>query len=115
MVKLNSNQPTSSPEIPPKADPTQHEKIYVGMYVYDFIFYSTYPEEEKHFNEELAKHIKVDFMGGIDYLLRTAFTWLRHDKDNHVSIHLTQTAFTEFSAHRFGVDRTNKVPTMTPY
>ena len=71
------------------------------MYVDDFIFYSTDPEEEQRFKEELAKHIKVDFMGDVDYLLGTAFTWLRHDTDNHVSVHLTQTAFTEFSAHRF--------------
>jgi len=85
------------------------------MYVDDFIFYSTDPEEERRFETELAKHIKVDFMGGVDYFLGTAFTWLRHDKDNHVSVHLTQTAFTEFSAHRFGVDRMSRVPIMTPY
>jgi len=115
VVKLNSNQPTSSPEIPPKTDPSQHEKIHVGVYVDDFIFYSTDPEEEKRFKEELAKHIKVDFMGGVDYFLGTAFTWLCHDKDNHVYVHLTQTAFTEFSAHRFGVDRMNNIPNMTPY
>ena len=41
--------------------------------------------------------------------------WLRHNKDNHVSVPLTQTAFTEFSAHQVGVDRMNRVPTMTPY
>jgi len=85
------------------------------MYVDDFIFYSTDPEEEKKFKDELATHIKVDFMGDVYYVLGTAFTWLRHNKDNNVSVHLTQTAFTKFSAHRFGVDRMNRVPSMTPY
>ena len=84
------------------------------MYVDDFIFYSTDPEEEQKFKEEVAKHIKVDFMGDVDYFLGTVFTWLHHDNE-HVSAHLTQTAFTEFSAHRFGVDRMNRVPNMTPY
>ena len=90
-------------------------KKHVGMYVDDFIFYSTDPEEEKHFKHELAKHTKVNFMGDVDYFLGTAFTLLRHGADNHVSVHLTQTAFTEFSAHRFGVGRMNRIPNMTPY
>ena len=104
VVKLDSNQPSSSPEIPTADTPSNREKIHVGMYVDDFIFYSTDPEEEKRFQQELAKHIKLDFMEGVDYFLGTAFTWLRHGADNHVSDHLTQTAFIEFSAHRFGVD-----------
>jgi len=79
-----------------------------------FIFYSTDSEEEKRFKEELATHNKIDFMGDVDYFPCTAFIWLRHDKDNPVSVHLTQTVFTEFSAHRFGVDRM-RVPNMTPY
>ena len=53
-------------------------------------------------------------MGDVDYFFGTSFTWTCHDND-HVSVHLTQTAFTEFCAHRFGVDRMNRVPNMTPY
>jgi len=85
------------------------------LYVDDFIFYSTEPEEEKRSKEELAKYIKVKFMGDVDYFLGTAFTWMCHDNNNHIYVHLTQTAYTEFSAHRFGVDRMNIVPNMTPY
>ena len=63
---------------------------------------------------QLAKHIKVNFVGDVDYFLSTAFTWLRHDND-HISVHLIQIAFTEFCDHRFGVDRMSRVPNMTPY
>ena len=49
VVKLDSNQTPSSPEIPADATTSQREKIHVGMYVDDFIFYSTDPEEEQRF------------------------------------------------------------------
>jgi len=46
--------------------------------------------------------------------LGTAFTWAKHD-DGHLSVHLCQSAFTEYTAHRFGVDKMNRTPNMTPY
>jgi len=49
VVKLDSNQTSSSPEIPTADTPSNREKIHVGMYVDDFIFYSTDPEEEQRF------------------------------------------------------------------
>ena len=66
------------------------------------------------FHSELKKHIKVDWMGKADYFLGTAFEWMYHE-NGHLSIHLTQTAFTEHTAHRFGVYKMNKEPNMTPY
>ena len=57
----------------------------------------------------------MNFIRDVDYFVGTAFTWLRHDKDNHVSVYLTQTAFTKFSAHQFYVDRMNRVPNTPPY
>ena len=53
-------------------------------------------------------------MGDVDFFLGTAFTWLRHD-DGNVSVHLSQTAFTEHTAHRFGIDAMTKVPNMIPW
>ena len=53
-------------------------------------------------------------MGDADYFLGTAFTWLRQD-DGNVSVHLCQSAFTEFASHRFGIDNMNRIPNMTPY
>ena len=66
------------------------------------------------FQTELAKEIKVDFMGDVDFFLGTAFTWIRQS-NGHLSVHMSQTAFIEFSAHRFGVDAMNPVSNMTPY
>ena len=53
-------------------------------------------------------------MGDVDYLLRTVFTWL-NQKDRNISVHICQSAFTEFTTHQFSVQSANKVPNMTPY
>ena len=53
-------------------------------------------------------------MGDVNYFLGTAFTWRRGDNGD-LAVHFNQTAFTEFSAHRFGLDKVNHTPNMTPY
>ena len=88
-------------------------QLHVGLYVDDFVFYSSDPAQEVLFKKLLQEHIQVDFMGDVDYFLGTAFTWLQH-KDGNISVQLCQSAFTEFTAHRFSVQSVNKVPNMTP-
>ena len=88
--------------------------VHVGIYVDDFVFYSTDPAQESRFMDDLKQRVVVDFMGTVDWFLGTAFTWKRH-QDGHLSVLLSQTAFTEFTAHRFAVDRSKPVPHMTPY
>ena len=94
--------------------PSPRKPVYVGIYVDNFVFYSVDPEEEKLFKSELAKRVVVDFMDDVDYFLGTAFTWMQLD-DSHVLVHLSQTAFTEFTAHHFGVNKMTRVSNMTPY
>jgi len=94
--------------------PAVCHKIHVGLYVDNFVFFLTSPEEEELFRQELAANIKVDFMGDVDYFLGSAFTWKRLP-DGHISVHLCQSTFTEFTSQRFGVDHMNPVPNMTPY
>ena len=53
-------------------------------------------------------------MGDVDFFLGAAFTWLGH-ADNHLSVHITQTAITEFSAYYFGVNKMNPVVSITSY
>ena len=53
-------------------------------------------------------------MGDVDYLLGTAFTWLQH-KDGNISVHICQSVFTSFTAHRLSVQSAIRVPNMTPY
>ena len=62
----------------PKATATSIDgcaPIRVGVYIDDFIFYSTDPEEEELFKKELAWYINVNFMGNVNYCLGTAFSW----------------------------------------
>ena len=83
-------------------------------YVDNFIFYSTDPAEEKTSKAELAKDIKVNFMGDVGFVPRTTITWIRQPS-SRLSVHMTQTVFTKFSAHYFDVDTMSSVPNMMPY
>ena len=114
-LKPSSHDPCLFSGIIDNTDPkSTRQEIHVGAYVDDFVFYSTDPAEEEKFKTALESKLKIDFMGDADYFLGTAFTWLRHE-DGEVSVHLFQSAFTEFAAARFSVDKMNRVPNMTPY
>ena len=93
---------------------TVQYQLNVVLYVENFVFYSSGPTEEALFKTLFQEHIQVDFMGDVEYFLGTAFTWFKH-KDDNISVHLCQSSFTEFTAHRFPVQRAKKVPNMTPY
>jgi hypothetical protein len=58
--------------------------------------------------------VPIDWMGTVDYFLGTAFNWKQH-ADGNLSELLTQSAFVEYSAHRFAIDSLSPVPNMTPY
>ena len=97
------------------SSPSAHSEIHVDIYVDDFVFYPADPAAEEAFQNELKKKVVVDFMGNVDWFLGTAFSWTKH-KNGHLSVqHLCQSAFTEYTAHRFGIDRFNRTPNMTPY
>eukprot|EP00804_Cyclotella_cryptica_P022088 CCRYP_011573-RA/>CCRYP_011573-RA protein AED:0.27 eAED:0.27 QI:0/-1/0/1/-1/1/1/0/654 len=106
--------PTSVSDLPSHVPTLPRHPVHVSLYVDDFVFYSVCDKEEQRFRRMLANKIKVDFMGDVDYFLDTAFTWKRHD-NGELSAFLSQTAFTEYMAHRFAVDTMNPVPNMTPY
>ena len=52
-------------------------------------------------------------MINVDYFLGTAFNCLKH-ADRDISVHIYQSEFTEFTAHKISVHTANKVPNMTP-
>ena len=89
-------------------------QLHVGLYVNDLVFYSLDPTQEALFKTLLQEHIQVNFMEDVEYLLGTEFTWLKH-KDRNISVHICQSAFTEFTAHWFSVQSANKVTIMNPY
>ena len=103
----------SNPSYPDTIFEAQSQ-LHVSLYVNDFVFYSSYPTQESLFKILFQEHIQVNFMGYVDYLLGTAFTWLQH-KDKNISVHIFRSSFTEFTAHWLLVQNSNKVPNMTPY
>ena len=72
-------------------NPSDYSKVHVGIYVDDFVFFSSDsdPAIEQAFQEQLKQKVVVDFMGDVDWFLGTAFTWRRH-KDGNLSVHLCQ-------------------------
>ena len=53
-------------------------------------------------------------MGNVDFFLNTTFAWQRQD-DGHLSVYMSQSTFTDYASHRFGVNTMNPVPNMSPY
>eukprot|EP00956_Cyclotella_meneghiniana_P038057 scaffold148302_cov51-Cyclotella_meneghiniana.AAC.2 len=113
---VHSTSPSPNPSNPSIPSPSSTRKpIHVGIYVDDFVFFSEDPAEEELFKRALGScTVPIDWMGTVDYFLGTAFQWKRH-ADGHLSVLLTQSAFTEYAAHRFAVNKLNPVPNMTPY
>ena len=103
----------SNPSSPETISEVQSQ-LHVGLYVNNFVFYYSDPTQEALFKTLLQEHIEVGFMGDVDYFLGTAFTWIKQ-KYGNISVHIFQSAFTEFTAHRFLVQIVNKVPNRTPY
>ena len=60
---------------------------HVGLYVDDFVFYSSDPTQEALFKTLLQEHIQVDFMGDVDYFLGTKFTWPKKNKGTPLYIY----------------------------
>ena len=81
---------------------------------WQFLFYSSDIAQEELFKTLLQEQIQVDFKVNVDYFLCTVYTWLQH-ADVNISVHLCQSAFTEFTDHLFSFHTANKVPNMTPY
>ena len=63
---------------------------------------------------ELGLNCGDGVMRDVDYFSGTTFTWLKQ-KDGNISVHLCQSEFTEFTAHRFSVHIANRVTNMNPY
>ena len=91
-----------------------HPPIYIGLYVDDFIYFSESDMVEKAFETEFGATIKTTFDGDISHFLGINFTNIRHD-DGHLSIHLTQEAFTDTLVQKAGLDGPDSATAPTPY
>ena len=88
--------------------------LLLGLYVDDCIYFSASDEVEKKFEETLSAQVqdKVTFMGNISHFLGIKFTH-SFDKNNQLSIFLSQQAFIETIAEVFKINPT--IPVHTPY
>ena len=68
-------------------------QLHAGLYVNDFVFYSSDPYQEKIFKTLIPEHIQVDFMENVYYFLVNDYTCLQH-ADRNISVHLCQSPFT---------------------
>ena len=102
-----------NPSYPQNISKAQSQ-LHVGLYVDDFVFYSSDPTHEALFKTLLQEHIQVYFIGDVNYFLGTAFNYIQQ-KDGNISVNLCQSELTEFTDHPLSVQSANKVPNMTPY
>ena len=64
--------------------------IYLGLFVDDFIYFSASDSVEKSFEEQFAKHFETDFQGEVKHFLGINFTNVRHDDNDHLTVHMNQ-------------------------
>ncbi len=88
--------------------------VYVGIYVDDFIYFSSSEKVEKEFEKRFGATIPMEFNGDITYFLGINFKCQRHP-DNHVSIFLSQQAFIENLATSAGLNGPGVNSVNTPY
>jgi len=87
--------------------------LYLGLYVDDFIYFSTDPEVEREFETKLGKLTTVDFMGEVTHFLGIRFQW----RQNHHStkVHLSQEAFADQLITQAGLNKLSAKANITPY
>ena len=87
--------------------------LYVGVYVDDFVYFSTCPEVEKDFESRLSSLTDVDFMGDVSHFLGIKFSW--HRTSTNLCAHLSQSAFIDNLAEELGLDKLSTKHPKTPY
>ena len=71
--------------------------LFLGLYVDDFIYFSTDPDVEKAFETQLKSKTNVDFMGNVSHFLGHKFQWRQYYENNipQLKVHVSQTAHAE--------------------
>ena len=101
-ITSSTKQPKSFKNVashPPKIthvsspDSRTEKKLYLGLYVDDFIYFSESRDTERAF-EKTKNFTNVDFMGDVTHFLGIKFSWTREEK-KHITAHLNQEAFAD--------------------
>ena len=81
--------------------------LFLGLYVDDFVFFSTSPKVEKEFELKLKSKTNVDFMGNV------RFQW-RQNSDS-LQVHLSQEAFAGNLIQQSGLDQFSTKSNLIPF
>ena len=86
----------------------------VGLYVDDFVYFSSADEVEAKFQRILGRLLPVDFMGDVEWFLGTHFLW-HTSEEGHVDVHMNQAGYARNTAERFGRADRSITPDATPW
>ena len=92
-------------------------ELFLGLYVDDFVYFSTCPKVEEEFARRLKQLNEVDFMGKVSHFLGLKFQWTEYNDDNgqqQLKVHLSQKAFAENLVQLADLTTATSHPT-TPY
>ena len=87
--------------------------IYLGLYVDDFIYFSTDKDVQTHFEKKIKERTNVDIMGDVSHFLGLRFQWKRNN--THIKVHLSQEAFADTLVEQAGLSHFSTTTTKTPY
>ena len=85
----------------------------LGIYVDDFVYFSTSDKIERKFERLFAKALAVEFMGTVEWFLGVHFQW-KVTRDV-VRAHLNQAGFAANMVEEFGQSHKHPTPDATPY
>ena len=89
-------------------------KLYLGLYVDDFIYFSSEPDVEAYFKKQLTSLTGVNFMGRVSHFLGMKFIWRKSSK-GMLSFHLSQEAFADHLISISGLTDASVTTVTTPY
>jgi hypothetical protein len=98
----------SNPANSPSSDPLTR-----GLYINDFVYFSSDPAVEAKFERFLREHITVDFLGRVEWLLGTHSQW--SITPEVVQVHLSQTGFASHLVEVNNIHHRNITPNAIPY
>jgi hypothetical protein len=88
--------------------------IYIGIYVYDIIYFSVSNSVEHQFEQTLGTFVNANFMGQVSHFLGIEFQW-DHHADGRLSVTLTQESFAESLIDSLGFTHVNTSTYLTTY
>ena len=89
-------------------------KLYLGLYVDNFVYFSTDPTVEEQFKQQLSSITSVHFLGQVSHFLGIKFLWNR-SQTGHLSVHMNQEAFADHLVDLAGLTQASVSTNVTPY